>query len=290
MSALPRLDVLYRGPLSSCNYACAYCPFAKHPSSRAELAADRRGLERFVSWAAALEGRALGVLFTPWGEALVRRHYRDAITRLCALPHVMKVAAQTNLSCSLEWIGEVRADRLALWATYHPGHTPHARFLEKCAALARAGVRFSVGIVGLPEHTEIARQLRRELPEGTYLWVNAYKSAGPVDAALLDTYRELDPLFPLSAVRHRSLGERCATGESVITVDGEGEVRRCHFVDAVLGNLYRDPLSAILGERRCPNATCGCHIGHVHLERLGLRETFGDGLLERIPHRLPVLV
>ena len=27
------LSILYRGPLSSCNYACGYCPFAKRRAS-----------------------------------------------------------------------------------------------------------------------------------------------------------------------------------------------------------------------------------------------------------------
>ena len=33
-----RYNILYRGPLSSCNYACDYCPFAKRAESRVELA------------------------------------------------------------------------------------------------------------------------------------------------------------------------------------------------------------------------------------------------------------
>ena len=47
------LSVIYRGPLSSCNYACPYCPFAKHTESAAEHAADARALTRFADWAAA---------------------------------------------------------------------------------------------------------------------------------------------------------------------------------------------------------------------------------------------
>lgn len=45
------LTVLYRGPLSSCNYGCAYCPFAKHHESDAEHAVDAAALERFLGWA-----------------------------------------------------------------------------------------------------------------------------------------------------------------------------------------------------------------------------------------------
>jgi sulfatase maturation enzyme AslB (radical SAM superfamily) len=44
------LSILYRGPLSSCNYACEYCPFAKHVETREELLHDKACLQRFLSW------------------------------------------------------------------------------------------------------------------------------------------------------------------------------------------------------------------------------------------------
>lgn len=42
-------------------------------------------------------------------------------------------------------------------------------------------------------------------------------------------------------------------------------------------------MTRCLAERPCSNDTCGCHIGYVHLDRLGLYATFGDGVLERVP-------
>jgi MoaA/NifB/PqqE/SkfB family radical SAM enzyme len=84
-------------------------------------------------------------------------------------------------------------------------------------------------------------------------------------------------------VHHRSRGERCFAGERAISVDGEGTIRRCHFIPEKLGNLYEDPLETVLKPRACTAETCGCHIGYVHLERLGLYETFEGGVLERIP-------
>ena len=76
------LSILYRGPLSSCNYACDYCPFAKRIETAAELAHDRECLDRFVSWVGTRTSGALGILFTPWGEALVRWWYQDALAAL----------------------------------------------------------------------------------------------------------------------------------------------------------------------------------------------------------------
>lgn len=278
------LSILYRGPLVSCNYACPYCPFAKRTETPAEQAADRDALSRFVDWVAARLGDRFGILFTPWGEALVRRWYRDAMCRLSHLPNVSRVAAQTNLSCGLDWVDECDKDKLALWTTFHPGEVAREKFVGKCLDLHRRGVRFSVGVVGLREHFADIALLRDELPDGVYLWVNAYKDvADYYRVGEADWLTAIDPLFPFNNTRHPSRGRACRTGESVISVIGDGTVRRCHFVKEVIGNLYDADLESALRPRTCPNATCGCHIGHVHLTELGLAERFGDGVLERVP-------
>jgi MoaA/NifB/PqqE/SkfB family radical SAM enzyme len=278
------LSILYRGPLSSCNYDCWYCPFAKRQESPAELATDRHALERFVAWAENHHALQLGVLFTPWGEALVRRWYQEALVRLTGLPHVRRAAIQTNLSCPLDWVEECDKERLSLWTTYHPAEVERSRFVAKCHELDRRGVRFSVGVVGLKENADAIAALRRELPPHVYLWINAYKDQP-------DYYRDddvrrftaVDPYFPINNVRHASLGKACRAGHSVISVDGDGDIRRCHFVKETLGNLYDTDLDTILRPRPCSNETCGCHIGYVHLHELKLYNVFGDGVLERIP-------
>jgi MoaA/NifB/PqqE/SkfB family radical SAM enzyme len=280
------LSILYRGPLSSCNYACAYCPFAKRREMAAELAKDRRALVRFVDW---VEGRAedrFGILFTPWGEALTRRWYREAIVRLSQMINVSKCAIQTNLACRTEWLMECNPARLALWATYHPTQVARADFLARCREVDRLGVRFSVGVVGLRENLEEARALRQELPPHVYLWINAYKR-DPIYYTDDDLRRleQIDPLFPINNVHHASLGRSCRAGNSVISVDGEGTIRRCHFIREPIGNLYEPGFEAALVDRLCTNATCSCHIGYVHLDHLGLRGVFGEGLLERIPEK-----
>ncbi|CAL9608000.1 hypothetical protein SUDANB120_05584 [Streptomyces sp. enrichment culture] len=276
------LTLLYRGPLASCDYDCPYCPFAKRRDSRAALAADREALERFTAWAAGNTGDRLSVLFTPWGEGLVRSWYRRALVELSHLPHVRRVAIQTNLSGRTGWTAEADPDRLALWCTYHPGQTPYDRFLDKCRELAAAGIRHSVGIVGMPEHLEEARRLREDLPERVYLWVNAAEGRTYTDAEA-DRWTAIDPLFPYSRHPHRSAGLPCRTGSSVVSVDGAGTVRRCHFVKAELGNLYDGSYRAALRPRPCPLAVCDCHIGYVHLETLPLYDVFAGGVLERVP-------
>lgn len=96
-------------------------------------------------------------------------------------------------------------------------------------------------------------------------------------------WTSVDPLFPYSRHPHSSAGLPCRTGESVISVDGEGTVRRCHFVPAELGNLYDGSYRTALEPRTCPLAACDCHIGYVHLETLPLYDVFAGGVLERIP-------
>jgi hypothetical protein len=73
----------------------------------------------------------------------------------------------------------------------------------------------------------------------------------------------------------------------VISVDGDGIMRRCHFIKEPIGCLYDADFAKALSPRTCTNATCGCHIGYVHLEELGLDRVYGDGLLERIPASSP---
>ncbi|WP_314242188.1 STM4011 family radical SAM protein [Streptomyces kutzneri] len=277
------LTLLYRGPLSSCDYDCPYCPFAKRRDTTAQLRADRAALERFTGWARSRTGEdRLSLLFTPWGEGLVRSWYRRALVDLSHQPHVDRVAIQTNLSCRTDWLAEADPATLALWCTYHPGQTPYDRFLAKLCDLADRGIRHSVGIVGLPENLEHARRLRTDLPAHVYLWVNAADGHGYTDAEA-GMWTALDPLFPYSRHPHRSAGLPCRTGESVISVDGDGTVRRCHFVRAELGNLYDGSYRTALGPRPCPLTTCDCHIGYVHLETLPLYDVFAGGVLERVP-------
>jgi hypothetical protein len=278
------LTILYRGPLSSCNYDCHYCPFAKKHETATELRIDRQALLRLTEWIKAHHHIRLSLLFTPWGEGLTRRWYRDAITTLSHLPHVAKVSIQTNLSCRTDWLQHCDVKRVGLWCTWHPEQVERQEFLAKCRQLDKLDVRYSVGVVGLNEYFPQVTCLRSELSPDVYLWVNALKDRGEYYSRRdVARWRGIDPLFEINNRRHPSLGRSCHTGKSVISVDGDGTMRRCHFIKAPIGNLYRPDFESALQERACTNATCGCHIGYVHLDQLGLYATFGEGVLERIP-------
>lgn len=281
-----KLSILYRGPLSSCNYSCAYCPFAKTKNSRQELEEDKAKLFRFVSWVADQTGYSIGILFTPWGEGLIRAYYQEAIQNLSHLPNVRKVAIQTNLSCKLHWLKACDLTKVALWTTYHPGQVSRHKFIEKCRRMDRMKVRYSVGVVGFKEHLEEIKALRSALSPSVYLWVNALKKQSDYyQESELQKLVSIDPYFPYNLTLHSSKDESCKAGESVVSVDGDGNMYRCHFIKSRIGNIYEQDIGQVLFPRKCSNTTCGCYIGYAHLNKLNLEKIFGEGILERIPEK-----
>jgi len=281
------LTILYRGPLISCNYGCMYCPFAKQQQSQAELAEDRKALERFTNWVAEHPQHRISILITPWGEALIHPWYQQALAKLTNLPDVDKAVIQTNLSCKLEWVEDCHKERLALWTTFHPEWVSLERFVAQCLELDKRGVRFSAGVVGFPKFKDAIATLRGELPPHIYLWINAVKrELSQLSDGDRQFFESIDPLFHLNTHHYPSYGKSCRAGESVISVDGDGTVRRCHFIKEAIANIYDPNFEAALFERPCTNETCHCHIGYVHLDYLELDKVFGSGILERIPSRV----
>lgn len=273
--------ILYRGPLSSCNYACDYCPFGKTKNTRAELADDAQKLTQFVDWVIA-QPHDIGVFFTPWGEAMIRKHYQRAFVRLSHATNVRKVAVQTNLTFPTRWLEECNLEKVGFWTTFHPTQTSLDDFLRRAHALHHTGAGFSVGVVGFKDALQQSLELRKKLPRDVYMWVNANKrDPGYYSEADIAAWEQIDPLFRINTVRHESLGHACQAGSTAFTVDGDGEARRCHFIKSPIGNIYQSDIAKELRSTPCTNQTCGCHIGYVHMDRLGLYGVFGEGLLER---------
>lgn len=278
------LSVLYRGPLTSCNYGCSYCPFAKRAESESQLEKDKLDLRRFVEWIASETTQSWRILFTPWGEALVRAWYRAAIAELTRFEHVELVAAQTNLSCGLDWLRECDVSKLAFWATYHPSEVERVRFVEKVRQVRESGTQLSVGIVGIPTYFPEIAALRESLPSDVPVWINAQQPRPrPYRTDEIDFMQSIDPLFALTSKSQRTFGLSCRTGETSITIDGDGQIRRCHFVDEVIGKITDPNWSACLKRRACPNRSCHCYLGLSHFEPLQLETRYGTNLLVRIP-------
>ena len=277
------LSILYRGVLSSCNYDCPYCPFAKRKDTRATLTTDAQQVARFVEFIKQQKDIQFKLFFTPWGEALIRKYYQQALVELSHCSNVQKLAIQTNLSCPLGWLQKANKEKIALWSTYHPGQVTREAFLQKCRQLDAMGIMYSVGIVGFKETIDEIETMRTLLPKERYLWVNALKKqADYYDDNDRERLIAVDPYVPYNMVHHESEGKACRTGHTVISVDGDGNIYRCHFIKEKLGNLYQHDLNTILQPRVCTNVTCGCHIGYVHMDHLGLYDVYKGRELERV--------
>ena len=210
------------------------------------------------------------------------------MTALSQMPHVYRIAVQTNLSAPINDFASADRETLALWTTFHPSQTSIARFVARCRTLDETHVRYSVGVVGLREHFEAIEELRKELRPDVYLWINAYKrDPDYYQPGEIERLGGVDPYFHWNMRRYPSVYKPCNAGETAFTVDGRGDIRRCHFIGDVIGNIYDANFTDCLRSRRCTAATCGCHIGYVHRPGLRLQHLYGDGLLERIPSRWP---
>ena len=69
---------------------------------------------------------------------------------------------------------------------------------------------------------------------------------------MVEELTHIDPLFPINNIRHPSRGESCRAGPSVISVDGDGTVRRCHFVREPIGNIYDADFEYLSGRAAMP--------------------------------------
>lgn len=278
------LAILYRGALETCNYACSYCPFAKRKETKQKRLQDTDSLQKFVGWVAEQSHINIKVFFTPWGEALVFKRYQEAIQTLSHLAHVKKIVVQTNLSTKLDFLAEVDCHKLKLWCTYHPSEVSRAKFISQTLKLATYGVRHSVGMVAEPSLFGEIKALRKELNANTYLWLNTYVE-GNKHYLYSDEQQaylaSIDPHFAINAI-YKSQGLPCNAGESVISVDEHGTIRRCHFIDKELGNIYLPDWQQVLQPRDCSKSYCDCYIGYSHLKPLHLEKVFGEQLLERI--------
>ena len=278
------LSIKYRGLLSGCNYDCHYCPFAKRVDDRETLARDAADLDRFVEWIAGRTDGNFSILFTPWGEALIRKHYQSALCRLSYMPQVSRVSIQTNLSCSLGWINELNKTTASLWCTYHPEEITTEKFLKQCAKLDESSVPYCVGTVGTKESFSAISDLREKLPAHIYFWINAYKDHGPdyYDTSDIAFLKNIDPHFKINLANYSSLGRVCNAGERAVSIDGKGDVRRCHFIPEVIGNIYDGTLENALRPRTCNREICDCHIGYSNIPDLELDSIFNGWALGRM--------
>lgn len=284
--------LVYRGGLKSCNYQCSYCPFSKHPMSERELSGDREQWLRFVENLIQRKGAgAEALLVAPYGEAMIHPWYLKGLALVSALPAIRAAGAQTNLSFpvrkSLENIfdraGGIR-EKLRFWATFHPKMTDAEKFSGQCGELLRMGVQVSAGAVGVPEHLEVLRELRRRLPKEIYLWINKMDGLGrQYTEEEREDFLDIDPYFLRELACPPADAKECA---GRLFAEGDGRLRTCNISRVQEGRWeQRQELLEYPPSPVCGRKLCSCYLAYGGRDNDMNRILFGPYPLFRIPRR-----
>ena len=127
---------------------------AGQPGAAARRPRRAGALRRLGHGATRTRTSASSVLFTPWGEALTRplvpRRAWCELSRLSA----RGAGGDPDQPGRPARLARRRptGHRLALWARTTPARCRTSAFLRQCRTLDALGVRYTVGVVGLPEH------------------------------------------------------------------------------------------------------------------------------------------
>lgn len=229
MSSLSTVrSIYYRGSLEHCNYTCSYCPFGRKSVS-ADTTEDQEALDRFISRIGGWKYGSLRILIIPYGEAMIHRYYREGIMRLVAMPHVIGVSCQTNLSFSVSrFLDEAEAEqadvsKFRFWASYHPEMVGVGEFASKIEMLRAAGIGVCAGAVGDPSAKEQIRKLRQLLDPSVYLFVNAMQGLRkPLSEEDSRFFGEIDNLFDYDRRNAKACLDGCVGGRETLLSTGKG--------------------------------------------------------------------
>ncbi len=283
--------LLYRGSLKSCNYRCSYCPFSKRPQSERELAKDREQwlafMQSFPEIARSHNIRALMVV--PYGEALIHPWYWEGLAHISACQEMDAVGAQTNLSFPLPTSLESflnnggNLQKLRLWATFHPEMASAEDFAGKCKSLAKSGITFCAGAVGAPENISALQNLRRMLPEETYLWINNMDGLKrPYTPKEQSAFLSIDPYFLRELTPVPANPGKC-TGR--LFLEGNGRMHTCNI--SAPHPIGWESLCAGMPfpEPRCGRRLCSCYLAYGGRDDFMNQVLFGPYPIFRIPRR-----
>lgn len=284
--------IYYRGKLNSCNYTCSYCPFGKksHLTS-VSVASDKQAWYRFITAIEQWEGEEpLQLFIIPYGEALIHRYYREGIMRLAALPQVVGISCQTNLSfLSDHWLDELQTaphlmSKIKVWASFHPEMAPVDKFVRQLHTLHQAGMQVCAGAVGNPSAKTILGELRNRLSPDIYLFINAMQGLKtPLSREDIQFFSQLDNLFEYDLRNAPAQWNACSGGRSSCFVDGKGDIYACPRSQVKIGNLYQSRELAL--SLPCRRKVCDCYIAFSNLCNHPLRKIMGEGVLWRIPEK-----
>ena len=211
------LSILYRGPLSSCNYGCGYCPFAKR--ARDGRRAGPRSRRRWSASSAGSTARPADDRIGDPVHALGRGADPPLVSGGAGPAEPLaarRAGRRSRPTCraALDWVGAVRQAQAGALGDVPSRRRSPRPLPGKCR---RAGsARRALSASASSACGALRRRSRRcaaNCPQHVYLWINAYKARPdyyrPGEAEWLTA---IDPLFPLNNRRHPSLGRPCRAG------------------------------------------------------------------------------
>lgn len=259
----------YRGYLTSCNYACGYCPFSKRKMTEEQRRKDQEALDRFyLQMKAETEEHAL--LIVPYGEALIHKYYWVAMARFSQIPSEEYIGCQTNLSFPVEKMLSVyetsggEKQKLRLWCTYHPSMTTVENFVMQCRQLEQAGIAYCVGAVGDPDEIFRIQELRKKLPDHVYVWINQMDGRKRrYTEEEMQSFQEIDPYFPLELKHYPADNSKCRKS---VFQEADGSRYFCNLHAAQAGPSSRNTNDT------CRRKECSCYLAYCN--RTDVEELF----------------
>jgi len=282
-------NIYFRGFLSSCNYSCSYCCFAKRKPTEIEISKDKECLRKFCNFIDATEFKnEVSIFLTPYGEGLIHDHYVEALGKLASNPKCKYISCQTNLSFNeyqfLERLKALNVDlsKVKLWASCHPEMISIDEFVNK-VKLLKTDIDLCVGIVALPDDLEYVFQLRKQLPKDVYMWINAKeREERRYTQSQIKSLIEVDPLFYNELQRNRVQNNCCNAGTDSVFIRANGDAYPCHLNKNRLFNIYTN--QNLAEPFKCDRKFCDCYLSYSHRVDLNIERYFGD----YTPIRLPI--
>ena len=274
--------IYYRGTLRSCNYNCSYCPFRSQPLP-ANVDRDRLALERFCLRVPEL-GQDLSVMFVPRGEALIHSYYWEAMANLCDNKNIRMVGCQTNLSFSVQRFALKLADclkKVRLWCSFHPSQVGVNDFVAQCDELRRNEILFCVGAVGDPHNLDSLTDLRKQLPNDIYFWINSSKRHhSEYTPKEINAFISIDPLFSLETTYIQSDSTKCSAGKTSLLIEADGSAYACNISKIRLGNIYND--NKLNLRNLCISKECSCYLAYANRTDIPELSVFGENVVFRL--------
>ncbi len=286
-----KTKLCYRGSLKSCNYSCSYCPFSKKKTTVKELKQDQEALFRFVKSIEERYHHVQAVQIVPYGEALIHDYYWEALARLSSVSNIQAIGAQTNASFSVDrklevfYISGGERSKLRLWLSFHPSMISLEKFLKQCELLEKSHISYCVGAVGMMENLPLIQQLRSQLPEHIYMWINKpdiskYNTSYKPTMEEVEAFLKVDPYYTLECRHYPAREEFCA---EYAFVEADGSVKLCNISQTVLGNWYQDSKETDDMEKHCNKKECNCYLAYCRRKDDERLQDFGLFPMFRIP-------